>query len=36
MATTAWTYDDPARREDLLEVITNISPTETQLFSGLK
>ncbi len=35
MATTAYTYDDGAMREDLLDIITNISPTETQLLSGL-
>lgn len=31
----AFSYDDPARRESLLDVITNIDPTETQLFTGL-
>lgn len=31
----AFTYDDSARRESLLDVITNIDPTETQLFTGL-
>jgi len=30
-----YTYDDNARREDLLDIITNISPRETQLMSGL-
>ena len=30
-----YTYDDRARREDLLDIITNLSPTETQLLSGL-
>jgi hypothetical protein len=30
-----YTYDDNARREDLLDIITNISPRETQLLSGL-
>lgn len=34
MATT-YTYDDNARREDLLDIITNIDPQETQLISGL-
>lgn len=37
MATTAaWTYDDAAVREDLLDLMTNIDPTETQLMSGLQ
>lgn len=31
----AYTYDDGALREDLLDVLTNIDPTETQLVSGL-
>lgn len=30
-----FTYSDTARRESLLDVITNISPRETQLFTGL-
>lgn len=34
MAST-YTYDDNARREDLLDIITNIDPQETQLISGL-
>jgi hypothetical protein len=34
MAST-YTYDDKANREDLLDIITNISPTDTQLMSGL-
>lgn len=34
MAST-YTYDDGARREDLLDIITNIDPQETQLISGL-
>lgn len=34
-AATGFTYDDQARREDLLNVLTNISPTENQLVSGL-
>lgn len=36
MAGVAFTYDETARRESLLDVITNISPTDTQLLSGLK
>lgn len=32
----AWSYDDLAVKEDLLDLITNIDPTETQLFTGLK
>lgn len=32
---TAYTYDDLAIREDLLDVLTNLSPTEFQLTSGL-
>jgi hypothetical protein len=32
---TAVTYDDNAMREDLLSILQNISPTETQLVSGL-
>ena len=35
MAITAYTYDDNARREDLLDIITNLSPTDTQLMTGL-
>ena len=35
MATVAYSYDDKAMREDLLNLLTNISPTETQLVSGL-
>jgi len=31
----AFTYDDEAMREDLLGVLTNLTPTETQLVSGL-
>lgn len=30
------TYNDPALREDLLDFITNLSPTENQLFTGLQ
>lgn len=33
--TSAYTYDDGALREDLLDVITNLSPKNTQLVSGL-
>lgn len=32
----ASTYLDPVNRESLLDVITNISPTETQLYTGLQ
>lgn len=32
---TAYTYDDGAVREDLLNVLTNLSPKNTQLVSGL-
>jgi len=35
MAGEAFTYDDKAIREDLLSVLTNISPKNTQLVSGL-
>ena len=35
MATYAYTYDEGAMREDLLAILQNISPTETQLVSGL-
>lgn len=31
----AYQYDDKAVREDLLSVLTNLSPTDTQLVSGL-
>jgi hypothetical protein len=34
-AVTSWTYDDKAMREDLLSVLENLSPTETQLITGL-
>lgn len=34
MAANAYTYDDSAMREDLLDIITNISPRVTQLSSG--
>jgi len=30
-----YTYDDNSIREDLLDIITNLDPTETQLLSGL-
>lgn len=33
--TTAVSYDDNSMREDLLSILQNISPTETQLVSGL-
>ncbi len=35
MATISYTYDDNALREDLLDIITNISPRVTQLSTGL-
>ena len=35
MGATAYTYNDAAMREDLLDLITNISPRETQITSGL-
>jgi len=35
MAVKAYSYDDVAIREDLLEEIKNLSPRETQLMSGL-
>lgn len=35
MAATAFSYDDKAVREDLLDVLTNLSPTDTQLVTGL-
>ena len=31
----SYTYDNVARREDLLDVLKNLTPTETQLVSGL-
>lgn len=31
----SYTYDDRAVREDLLDIISNIDPTETQLMTGL-
>lgn len=33
--TIAYTYQDNAMREDLLDILTNLSVTETQLVSGL-
>ena len=33
--TKAYSYNDGAMREDLLDVITNLTPRETQLVSGL-
>lgn len=35
MGTTAYTWDDKAVREDLLGVLTNLTPTDTQLVTGL-
>lgn len=35
MATKAYSYDDSAIREDLLNEIQNLSPRETQLMTGL-
>ncbi len=35
MATVAYQYDDNAVKEDLLNLITNLTPTETQLVAGL-
>lgn len=35
MAIQAYTYDDGLLREDLLDLITNLTPQETQLWSGL-
>lgn len=32
---TQWTYDNPAMKEDLLDLIINLTPTETQLMTGL-
>jgi len=34
--TSNFTYDDPAIREDLLDLITNIDPEEDQLYVGLQ
>jgi len=31
----SYTYDNPIRREDLINVITEVSPTDTQLYTGL-
>lgn len=35
MATVGYTYDNAMNREDLLNLITNLTPKETQLYSGL-
>jgi hypothetical protein len=35
MAVVGYTYDDKAVREDLLDLITNLTPRETQLVAGL-
>ncbi len=35
MADTAYSYDDKAVREDLLNVLNNLTPTDTQLITGL-
>lgn len=35
MAIGLITYDDASRREDLIDVVTNVSPAETPLLSGL-
>ena len=35
MATVAYSYDDKAIREDLLNEIQNLSPREAQLSTGL-
>lgn len=35
MSQTAYAYEDKAVREDLLSVLTNLSPTDTQLVTGL-
>lgn len=35
MATTSWSYDDKAMKEDLMNVLNNLTPTETQLMTGL-
>lgn len=35
MAIGLITYDDTSRREDLIDVVTNVSPKETPLLSGL-
>lgn len=35
MATVSYSYDNKAMREDLLDVITNLTPTDYQLVSGL-
>lgn len=35
MASINWTYDNAAMREDLLDILRNVTPTDTQLLSGL-
>jgi len=35
MSNVAYSYEDNAVREDLLDVLTNLSPTDTQLVTGL-
>lgn len=35
MSSVAYSYEDNAVREDLLNVLTNLSPTDTQLVTGL-
>ena len=35
MSSVAYSYEDSAVREDLLNVLTNLSPTDTQLVTGL-
>ena len=35
MSAIAYAYEDKAVREDLLSVLTNLSPTDTQLITGL-
>jgi len=36
MAIGLITYDDAVRREDLIDVVTNVSPSKTPLLSGLR
>ena len=35
MAAGAYVTNDKAVREDLLDILTNLSPTDTQLVTGL-
>jgi len=35
MAIGLITYQDASRREDLIDVVSNVSPSETPLLSGL-